>query len=361
MATEVADAVALCLRHNFGNPSSSHFWGAMAKEAVEDGRRYVADLIKARTGEILFTSGGTEANNLAIFGTALRFRTGHIIASSIEHPSVINPLKHLEGLGFRVTLLPVDKWGIVDPGELEGHIGNKTILITIMHSNNETGSLQPIREIGEIAKSHRIIFHCDAAQSVGKVPVNVKRLNVDLLTIVSHKYYGPKGVGALYIKEGVTLNPLLFGASHEKGIRPGTENVAGIVGLGKASELARRELPARVRTMKHLSLMLLDHLKREIPGITLNGHPSKRLPNTLNISFPNIVGSALLDVLKEEIAASTGSACHEGKHSPSPVLKAMGKSDAEALSALRISLGRSNTEREIIKAAKAIAAAYRRL
>jgi cysteine desulfurase len=344
---------------NFGNPSSAHLFGKKAGEAVEKARKKVAELIGATSDEIIFTSGGTEANNMAILGTALRFKSGHIISSCIEHPSVMNPLKHLEGLGFKVTNLPVDKYSIVDPDVLKKHIRKNTVLITIMHSNNETGSIQPIAEIGKIANGKGIMLHCDAAQSAGKVPVNVKRLNIDFLTIVSHKFYGPKGVGALYIRHGAEIEPILYGASHEKGLRPGTENVAGIVGLGKASEIAKREMKIRVSGMRYLTKMFYNELRKQIPDIRLNGHPTKRLPNTLNLSFPNIQGSLLLDGLKNKIAASTGSACHEGRHSPSPVLKAMGLSDAEALSAIRLSSGRDNTEAQIRRAAKAIVKAYR--
>ena len=230
-----------------------------------------------------------------------------------------------------------------------------------MHSNNETGIIQPIAEIGKIAHDRGIVFHSDAAQSVGKVSVNVNKLGTDLLTIVSHKFYGPKGVGALYKRKDLELEPILYGASHEKGLRPGTENVCSIVGIGKAAEIAQKELKGRVQNMKYLSKMLYDELRKQIPGIKLNGHPSKRLPNTLNISFPGIMGSVLLEKLKNEVAASTGSACHEGRHTPSPVLKAMGLSDERALSAVRLSLGRDTTEQQIKQAAKAIVKAYRRL
>ncbi len=361
LAPEVAGAMAACLKKNFGNPSSSHFFGEAAKKAVEDGREKVANLIGASPEEIIFTSGGTEANNMAILGTAQRFKSGHIITSCTEHPSVINPLKHLEGAGFEVTYLPVDSRGLVNPGDVAMNIRSDTILITIMHSNNETGTIQPIDETGRIARERGITFHCDAAQSVGKVTVNVKRLNAGLLTIVSHKFYGPKGTGALYIKKGMEPAPLLFGASHERGLRPGTENVAGIVGFGKASEIAKKELRKRVQTMKRFTKIFYRELSTRIPGIKLNGHPVKRLPNTLNISFPDVAGTVLLERLKNEIAASTGSACHEGRQTPSHVLKAMGLSDKEALSSIRLSLGRDITERQIRKAVRAIAGAWQNL
>ena len=354
----VATAMAECLRENFGNPSSSHYYGIRARLAVDKARSLVAGLINARPDEIIFTSGGTEANNMAILGTALRYGSGHIISSCIEHPSVANPLRHLKDLGFSLTYLPVDKYGMVNPDDLRDNLRQDTFLITIMHSNNETGTILPIAEAGKIAKNRGILFHCDAAQSAGKVPLNVKRLNVDFLTIVSHKFYGPKGVGALYMRQGTELKPILYGASHERGLRPGTENVAGILGLGKASEIAKKEMKERVSGIRELTKMFYNKLRREIPGIRLNGHPTKRLPNTLNISFPNVSGALLLERLEGKIAASTGSACHEGKHTPSSVLKAMGLSDAEALSAVRLSLGRSNTDARIRKAAKAIIKAY---
>jgi cysteine desulfurase len=361
LAPEVIRAMEKCLKKNFGNPSSAHSFGARAKKTVELARSQIAELIEASPDEIIFTSGGTEANNMAILGTAKRFSSGHIITSCIEHPSVLKPLAYLKRQGFSVTYLPVDKYGLIDPAVLAQDIRKDTILITVMHSNNETGVLQPVEEIGRIARDRGILFHTDAAQSAGKVPVNVKKLGADFLTVVSHKFYGPKGVGALYKRRDVALEPILCGASHEKGMRPGTENVCSIAGLGTAAEIAKKELKDRVRNMKYLSGMLYAELRRHIPEIKLNGHPVKRLPNTLNISFPGVIGSALLERLKNEIAASTGSACHEGKHTPSAVLKAMGLSDEQALSAVRLSLGRDTTEREIRKASKAIVRAYQRL
>ncbi len=358
LATEVANAICKSLKDNFANPSSSHNPGEKAGRAIQKAREQVSNLVGAEPDEIIFTSGGTEANNMAILGTALKYKTGHIISSAIEHPSVMNPLKHLEDLGYKVTYLPVDRYGIVNPLDIEKNIKKSTILITIMHSNNETGSIQPIAEIGRIAKEKGITFHCDAAQSVGKVPVKVKRLKTGLLTVVSHKFYGPKGIGALYIKNGLKIEPIIFGASHEKGLRPGTENVAGIVGLGTASELAEKEMRYKISSMKSLSKLFHDGLRKQIPDLKLNGHSTKRLPNTLNLSFPNIIGAALLERLKNEIAASTGSACHEGKHTASHVLKAMGLSDERAFSAVRLSLGRTNTEAQIKRAVKAIVKAY---
>lgn len=361
LASEVVGAMSECIRANFGNPSSSHLYGKMARNAVEHARKQVAALINAKPDEIIFTSGGTEANNIAILGTALRYKSGHIISSCIEHPSVMNPLKHLESLGFKVTYLPVDKYGLIDAAAVEKNLRRDTLLITIMHSNNETGTVQPVAGIGRIAAEKNILFHCDAAQSVGKVPVDAKRLNVDLLTIVSHKFYGPKGTGALYIKEGTVLYPITYGASHEKKLRPGTENVCSIAGFGKASELAKKEIRKRVSSMKYLSRIFYDELRKNIPGIKLNGHLTKRLTNTLNLSFPDVQGALLLDKLSKEIAASTGSACHEGRQTPSSVLKAMGLSNTAALSAIRFSFGINTSEAQIRKAAKAIVGAYRSL
>jgi cysteine desulfurase len=356
---EVIRVMTKCLRDYYGNPSSSHDRGLEAKQVLENARVKVAQLIGALPDEIVFTSGGTESNNMAILGTASRFQSGHIISSCIEHPSVANPVKHLEGLGFKVTYLPVDRHGIVSPDHLKQQITAKTVLITVMHANNETGTIQPISEIGTIAREKGIPFHCDAAQSVGKIPVHVRRLKTDLMTIVSHKFFGPKGTGALYIKQGIKLKAIMFGASHEKGLRPGTENIPSIAGLGKACELAGDGIKKRVDDMKSLTRFFYDELRRQVPGIKLNGHPTKRLPNTLNISFPGVQGSMLLHRLKHDIEASTGSACHEGTHTPSSVLSAMGLGKTEALGAVRLSLGRNTSERQIKKAVKAIVKAYR--
>jgi cysteine desulfurase len=357
----VAAAIGQAVRTCFGNPSSTHPYGVRSKAVIDESRKHLARLIGAAPHEIIFTSGGTESNNMAILGTALRFQRGHIISSCIEHPSVMNVLKHLECNGFDVTCLPVDSSGALEEESIERHLRKDTILITLMHSNNETGTLQPVGAAGAAARRRGIVFHSDAAQSVGKVPVNVRRLNTDLLTIAAHKFYGPKGIGALYIREGTPLHPILYGASQERGLRPGTENIPEIAGLGAAAAIAREELRNRVSAMKRLSRHFHAQLRKDIPGIRLNGHPTKRLPNTLNLSFPGISGSALLEMLCTTIAASTGSACHAGCHSPSAVLTAMGMSDALALSAVRFSLGRGTTEKQLGRAAKAIAAAYRRL
>lgn len=356
---QVINIMTKCLKEYYGNPSSGHKTGLKARRIIDNARKHVAELIGATPEEIIFTSGGTEANNMAILGSALRFTSGNIISSCIEHPSVTNPLKYLESLNFRVTYLPVDRHGIVNPDDVIRNITKKTRLITIMHSNNETGAIQPISEIGKTAREYGITFHSDAAQSVGKVPVNVNRLRTDLMTIVSHKFYGPKGIGALYKKEGVKMRPILFGASHETGLRPGTENLPSIAGLGKACELAKKDMKHRVSCLKALTIFMYKELRSQIPGIKLNGHVTKRLPNTLNLTFPKVQGSLLLERLKNDIEASTGSACHEGKHMPSSILKAMGLSNAEALGAVRISLGKNTSERQIKRSIKAIVKTYR--
>ncbi|MDI6727395.1 MAG: cysteine desulfurase family protein [Thermodesulfovibrionales bacterium] len=358
----MADAFQL-----FGNPSSSHSIGRAAKGAVDSARKQVADLIACDPSEIIFTSGGTESNNLAIIGTAYKYQKGHIITSVIEHPAVLNPVKWLEMRGFAATYLPVDSEGRVNPDDVKRAIRKDTILITIMHSNNETGVLQPIQEIGMIAREHNITFHSDAAQSVGKMDVKISELMADMLTIVSHKFYGPKGVGALYIKDlgfsggdfkgGTQVHPLpmpiMFGAGHERGIRPGTENVIGISGLGKACEIALRDMPFRYERTFKLRDALFSLLESKL-AVKLNGHKMLRLPNTLNISIKGIIAEDVVEQLKDEVAFSAGSACHSGIRKPSFVLKAMGLSDEDALSSIRLSTGKDNTIGEIEYASEMI-------
>ncbi len=337
----------------FGNPSSSHIYGIEARKLIEKARADVANLIGAEPSEVYFTSGGTESNNLAIIGTAYKYKRGHIITSVIEHPSVFNVVKWLESNGFEVDYLPVDSYGIVDPDDIKRAIRKDTILVTIMHSNNETGVLQPIKEIGKILKELNIPFHTDAAQSVGKIDVNVSELMVDMLTIVSHKFYGPKGVGAIYIKKGLNIMPIMFGAGHEKGIRPGTENVISISGFGKACELAYINMQERFKNSILLRERLYELLKSNL-DLRLNGHYSLRLPNTLNISIKNIIGEDIVFTLKDRVAFSSGSACHAGVYKPSTVLKAMGLSDDEAISAIRLSVGKDNSIEEIEEASEII-------
>ncbi len=356
---EVADAVHSALRLNFGNPSSAHSAGVRAKAAVEKARAEVAGCIGASPEEIFFTSGGTESNNLAILGAALQKGKGHIITSVIEHPSVMNPCRYLEKNGFAVTYVSVDSEGRLAVEEVRKALRKETILITIMHANNETGVLQPVEEIGSLAGERDIVFHTDAAQSVGKIPVDVAKLKVDMLAIASHKFYGPKGVGALFVRNGVHLKPLLFGAGHEKGLRPGTENVPGIVGLGKTCEMTRLFLRERAAHVKKLTDMLFTGLRERLEDIRTNGSQTLRLPNTLNICIPGVDSTDLLEKIKNEVAATAGSACHSGQRTPSAVLMAMGVSEADALSSVRLSTGKDNTEEEIKEAIEIIASAVK--
>jgi len=339
----------------FGNPSSGHWYGKQARKAVDEGRSKVADLLKCDPKEIIFTSGGSEANNLAIKGLAWanREKGDHVITSTIEHPAVINPCRYLEELGFRVTQVPVDEYGMVDPEQIENAICGKTMLISIMHANNEVGTIQPIAAIGNIAREHGVLFHTDAAQSVGKIPTCVDELNVDMLSVASHKFYGPKGMGALYVREGINLKPLIHGAGHESGRRAGTENTAGIAGLGKACELAERELADRMSVLTELRDAFLQMLEEQLGQVILNGHATERLPNTLNVSLPGRNSSQLLESIPE-ICASTGSACHEGHEAMSPVLEAMGIGRERGLETVRFSLGQWTTKSELVKAARLI-------
>lgn len=341
----VADAMLPYLYEHYGNPSSGHPPGQTTKRAVEAARRQVAGFLNASAEEILFTSGGSESNNMAIKGAAhaYRHKGNHIITSAIEHPAVLNPCKYLEQNGFRVTYIPVDSYGVVNLEELERSICGETILVTIMHSNNETGTLQPIREIAHLCRRHHILVHSDASQSAGKVPLDVTGLDVDMLTLAGHKLYAPKGIGALYVKNGVKLEPLIHGAGHENGRRAGTENVMFDVALGQACETAS--------TLNDGCKRLTDYFYTRLKAVfgeklKLNGHPELRLPNTLNVSFIGYDGYTLLHSL-DNVAASTGSACHAGSFTGSPVLQAMGTTDAVARGAIRFSLGRYTTREEI--------------
>ncbi len=354
----VLQAMLPFFKEHFGNPSSSHIYGRAAKEAIIKAREQVARLIGAQPNEIIFTSGGTESNNHAIIGTALaNMNKGkHIITSEIEHPAVLKPLEYLQRrFSFEVTLLPVDKYGMVDPSDIAQAIRPQTVLITIMHANNEVGTINPIEEIGKIAKQKGVIFHTDAAQSCGKIPVDVKDLNVDFLSLAGHKLYAPKGIGALYIKNGTVLDKFMHGAGQEQGRRAGTENVPYIAGLGCACEIAAAGLQDYGRNVGLLRDRLYKNLAEGLgeDRVKLNGHPKKRLPNTLNISIKGTVGEELLKRIPR-IAASTGSACHAGSTEPSAVLLAMGIPREQALGALRLSLGRWSTQEEIDQASKLI-------
>jgi cysteine desulfurase len=347
IAPEVAEAMRPFLSEHFGNPSSQHWAGIPAKEAVERARQQVAELLHCSPDEIVFTSGGSESNNHAIKGVffALREQGTHVITTQIEHPAVINPCRFLEKLGAEVTFLPVDRHGEVDPQDIQRAITPKTILITVMHANNEVGTVQPIEEISKIARERGVVFHTDAAQSVGKIVTKVDDLRVDLLSIAGHKVYAPKGIGALYIRKGTPIEPLIHGAGHELGRRAGTENVLLIVGLGKACEVAKRYVDDdRICGMRDRFWKLLQvHFGEKV---VLNGHPVHRLPNTLNVSFVGKAGGEILSRL-DGVAASTGAACHSGSVELSPVLKAMGISPEVGMGAIRFSLGRTTTVQEL--------------
>ncbi|MBI5680191.1 MAG: cysteine desulfurase NifS [Methanobacterium sp.] len=354
---EVFEAMKPYFVDKFGNASTLYSMGRDARKAMESARTQVALLIGAKAEEIIFTSGGTESDNIAIKGVAYRLKDkgNHIITSAIEHPAVEETCKYLEKNGFEVTYLPVYEEGIVRISDLEDAITDRTILITIMHANNEIGTIQPIAEIGEIAREKGIYFHTDAVQSVGKIPVNVEDLNVDMLSLSAHKVYGPKGIGALYVKKGVRLEPIIHGGGHEKGLRPGTENVAGVVGLGKACEIAEKNLSYDAKYITNLRNKLIKGVLDSVEQSYLNGHPIKRLPNNINFRFSSIEGESLvLHLDSKGIAASTGSACSSKKLEPSHVLTAIGLKEVDAHGSLRLTLGKENTAEDIDHAIKSI-------
>jgi len=357
IAHEVVDAMLPFLTDQFGNPSSSHAYGTAAHDAVVQARSQVAGLLGCAPEQIVFTGAGSEANNLAIKGVAfaLRERGDHLITSAVEHPAVLATCQYLaRRFGYRLTVVPVDSTGLVDPSDVERAVEPGTVLITIMHANNEVGTIQPIAEIARIARQHGVAFHTDAAQSVGKIPTRVDELGVDLLTVVGHKMYAPKGIGALYVRPGTPLDSLVHGAGHEGGLRAGTENVPYMVGLGQAAVLAAERLDSAVMSqVKALRDRLHQRLRDNIPGLSLNGHPEQRLPNTLNVSFPGVDGEELL-ARTPRVAASTGSACHAGRTEPSGVLTAMGVERQRALGAVRLSLGQATTSQDVEAAAEAL-------
>lgn len=358
---EVLDSVLPYLRELVGNPSSQHVFGRRARAAIETARAQTAALIASEPEEILFTSGGTEANNLAIRGVAAaQGGKGTLVTSTIEHPATAGPCSELQRDGWRLVRLEVDRSGVVQLEALPERGDPHCALMTVMHSNNETGVLQPIAALARKARPGSTLVHTDAAQSVGKVPINVRTLGVDLLSIAGHKLYAPKGVGALFVKRGTKLAPFMLGAGHERGLRPGTENVAGIVALGTACEIAARNLRETATRIGALRERLWQQLSASVPGLQLNGHVEARLPNTLNVRFPGVTGSALL-AATPEVAASTGSACHDGRETPSAVLLAMGLTQEKALASVRLTLGRLTTSREIEQAAVALAASWARL
>lgn len=360
---EVLQAMLPFLRDHHGNPSSTHPYGARLRDAVAGARGRVAGLLGCSAEEIVFTSGGTEANNLAICGTAAAHpNRPHIVTSVIEHPASAAPCADLERRGYRITRIPVDRVGRVDLDAMLGALGDAPppALVTIMYANSETGTLQPIREIVEIAREVGALVHSDAAQACGKVAVDVNTEGVDLLSLAGHKLYAPKGVGALFLRAGTRIEPVLRGAGHERGIRPGTENVASIVGLGAACEIATRDLAEEGARVGRLRDRLRDRLRAEVPGLVENGDPDHRLPNTLNVRFPGVSGNALLGACPT-VAASTGSACHAGEDHPSDVILAMGVPADEALGSVRLSLGRGTTETQIERAATDLAGAWQML
>lgn len=358
---EVVDAMLPYLREHFGNPSSTHLFGRTMHDAVAHAREQVARLIECRPDEVYFTSGGTEANNLAIRGVAAAVPARrHILTCVIEHPATAGPCAWLEQQGYAVTRVEVDGAGRVLPERVQECLGPETALVTIMHANSETGTLQPIAEIAELAHSTGALMHTDAAQSCGKIRVSTQHEKVDLLSIAGHKLYAPQGVGALFVRAGTPIKPLLIGAGHERGLRPGTENVASVVGLGQACEVARRSLVEEGERLSRLRDRLWSLLKEAIPAIALNGYPAERLPNTLNVRFPAVAGNTLLAACPA-IAASTGSACHELGDSASQVILAMGIGESEAIGSVRLSLGRGNTRQEIDLAATELISAWNKL
>ncbi|MBX3246079.1 MAG: cysteine desulfurase [Myxococcales bacterium] len=355
---EVVDAMLPYLREHFGNPSSGHAYGRRSQLAIAEARRQVASLLGCADDEVVFTSGGTEANNLAIRGVMEAAGRGRIVTSAIEHPATEQPCAWLERRGTHVVRLGVDEHGRTRLDEAEHALTPDTALVTVMHGNNETGVLQPIEALARLGHAVQAVIHTDAAQSLGKVPVKVDDLGVDLLSVAGHKLYAPKGVGALYIRRGTRIAPFTLGAGHERGLRPGTENVASIVGLGVACAAAERDLDELAARMQRLREALWERLVAAIPGLRLNGHPEQRLPNTLNIRFPDVSGDALLGGAPE-VAASTGSACHAGHTTASAVVTAMGVPPEEAIGSVRLTLGRHTSEDDLERAADALIRSWR--
>jgi cysteine desulfurase len=360
---EVVAAMMPYLEEEFGNPSSTHWYGIAPKRALDAARRQVAALLNCDPTEIIFTSGGTESNNHAIAGIAWAKRSmgNHIITSTVEHPAVLEVCRFLETRGFEVTYLPVDEFGMVAVADVEKAVNERTILITVMHANNEVGTIQPIEEIGRLAGERGISMHTDAAQSLGKIPVDVNGPGVDLLSVAGHKLYAPKGVGAMYIRNGTLPAKFMLGAGQEKGKRAGTENVLEIVGLGKACEIAGRDLQSNASLMKKTRDMLHRGLGERITDLRLNGHPEKRLPNTLSLSFKGLEADRILEEIGLDIAASAGAACHSDTIEISHVLQAMDVPLEWAKGTLRFTTGRMTTEDEILRAIDVVAVAVKRL
>ena len=359
IAPEVVEAMQPFLFGSFGNPSSSHAFGKVAADALARARHQVAALIAAHDDEIFFTANATEANNLAILGAAAASgRPGRLVVSTVEHPAVSEPARHLREQGWTLEEIAVDADGVVDLKDAACKIVFGTQLVSVMHSNNEVGTIQPISALAELARGSDALLHTDASQSVGKVAVDVNALGVDLLTIAGHKLYAPKGVGALYVRRGTEIRNIVFGAGQERGLRPGTENVAFAVALGAAAQLASADLATREASTRDLRDRLHSRLKESVPGLRLNGHATARLPNTLNVSFPDVDGAQLLAGCPE-IAASTGSACHSQSHAVSGVLGAMGRTYTDARGAVRLSLGRGTSADQVDRAAQLLAYAWK--
>lgn len=362
-APEVIEAMRPFLEVEFGNPSSAHWYGIRPKQAVERARKQVAAILNCDPAEVIFTSGGTESNNHAIRGMAyaLRNNGSHIITSRFEHPAVLEVCRYLENYGFETTYLPVSGEGIVDPDDVRNAVRPDTILITIMHANNEVGTIQSIAEISAIAREEGVAMHTDAAQSVGKIPVDVQLLGVDLLSVAGHKVYAPKGIGALYVRRGLEPEKFCQGAGQENGRRAGTENVLEIVGLGKACEIAAKKLEDTTHHMRKLRDRLHEGLTAELEFLRLNGHPNRRLPNTLSIGFKDLEANRLLEEIGLEVAASAGAACHADTVELSHVLEAMQVPLEWAKGTLRFSVGRMTTAEEVDRAVAVVVAAARTL
>lgn len=361
--SRVLDRMLPFFKENFGNASSIHSYGQKARVALSDAREKIASTLNASPSEIIFTSGGTESINLAIKGLANpEPKRRHIITSAVEHHAVLNTCKFLEKKGFRVTYLPVDQTGMVDPAVVRQHISDDTFLISIMHANNEVGTINPIEAIGAIAREHNILFHCDAVQSFGKIATDVNSLKVDLLSISGHKIYAPKGIGALYVRKGIALEKLSHGGHHEYNRRAGTENIPGIVGFGEAAVICQQEMNTEYQRVKSLRDIFFQRIQSVVPDVFLNGHPEKRLPGHLNLTFKGIEGEALLLSFDfKGVAASSGSACTSGATEPSHVLMAMGVPPFLAQSSIRFTLGRQNTIEDIDYALEVIPEVVQRL
>lgn len=362
VAPSVVEAMTPFLNTHYGNPSSAHALGRAAKEAIEDARIKVAGLLGCDQEEIVFTGCGTESNNLAIKGVMLQGTpgSGHIVISAIEHPAVVEPVRFLERMGYDVSIVACDENGVVRPESVEAELRTNTRLVSVMHANNEIGTIQPIRQIAEICHGRGILMHTDASQSVGKVATFIDQLDVDLLTIAGHKLYGPKGIGALFVRDSLRLEPLLHGAAHENGLRGGTENTAYIVGLGHAAHMAGKCLDEAGDTMTRLRDRLNDNLTNSIPGLIVNGARAQRLPNTLSVIFPEVSGQEMLQRVPE-LCASTGSACHSSGLVTSATLSAMGRTDHEMAGTVRLSVGWYTSEEEIDRASNLLIDAWENL